>query len=220
MLKNDNPINIKVAAFIDDLFSGVGPSQQLFDLKEEIATNIKEKISDYRSRGMDDDHAFKEAIISMGDLSGLIDDMSKLGQDTARQDIYSNMTNRISTAGIVAGVLLVLFGILTTAMLYFMTSAEVEVTGSLIFVVAGGALMTYSLLTRETKYKYGMNKIRASLYALSIGLILFSGFVSLTSYYATGETFIAIASLMVFLMAGVGMFLLLILTGTDRRKYI
>ncbi|MGI5910965.1 MAG: permease prefix domain 1-containing protein [Syntrophomonadaceae bacterium] len=217
MLKNEN-IDKKVRAYIDNLFSGVGTSQQLFDLKEELATNIKEKIFDIKSRGLDDEQAFKEAIISMGDLKGLVDDMRKLGQDIAKQNVYSTMTFRISTAGIVAGVLLMLFGILTVTMLYFMRLEPVAVTGSGVFIIAGGALFTYSLLTRETSKKYAMNKIRAALYALAIGLILFSIFVAVTSYFATGEMFIAIGGLMVFLLAGIGLFLILVLTGTDRHK--
>ena len=220
MLKNDNPINLnkKVTAYIDSLFSGVGPSQQLFDLKEELITNLKEKIADIKSRGLDDEQAFKEAVISMGDLSGLVDDMRRVGQDTAKQGVYSSMTNRISTAGIVAGVLLILFGMFTVAILYFMEMEAVPVIGSSIFIVGGGALLTYSILTRETRHKYGMNKIRAAFYALAIGLILFSIFTSLTSRFATGEMFIAIGSLMVFSMPGIGLFLLLVLTGTDRSK--
>lgn len=217
MFKNEI-IDKKVTVYIENLFSEVGASQQLFDLKEELATNLKEKTADIKSLGMDDDQAFREAVISMGDLSGLVDDMRKLGQDTAKQNVYSTMTSRISTAGIVAGVLLMLFGILTVSMLYFMELDPPAVTGSGIFVVAGGALFTYSLLTRETAKKYAMNKIRAALYALAIGLLLFSIFVSVTSYFATGEMFIAIGSLMVFLMVGIGLFLVLILTGTDRRK--
>jgi len=217
MLRNEN-IDKKVRAYIDNLFAGVGASQQLFDLKEELTTNIKEKIYDIKSRGLDDEQAFKEAIISMGDLSGLVDDMRKLGQDIAKQNVYSTMTARISTAGIVAGVLLMLFGILTVTMLYFMELDAQAVTGSGIFIVAGGAIFTYSFLTRETSKKYAMNKIRAALYALAIGLILFSIFVAVTSYFATGEMFIAIGGLMVFLLAGIGLFLILVLTGTDRRK--
>ncbi len=104
-------------------------------------------------------------------------------------------------------------------MLYFMELEAQAVTGSGIFIVAGGAILTYSLLTRETAKKYAMNKIRAVLYALAIGLILFSVFVSVSSYYATNEMFIAIGSLMVFLLAGIGLFLLLVLTGSHRRKY-
>lgn len=76
----------------------------------------------------------------------------------------------------------------------------------------------YSLLTRETGKKYAMNKIRAALYALSIGLLLFGLFASITSRFATGEIYIFIASLMSFFLAGLGLLLYLLLTGTDRRK--
>jgi hypothetical protein len=218
MLKNEN-IDKKVRAYIDNLFSGVGTSQQLFDLKEELATNIKEKIFDIKSRGLDDEQAFKEAIISMGDLKGLVDDMRKLGQDIAKQNVYSTMTfpyfNRRHCCRSFADAIWDIDGI---SMLYFMRLEPVAVTGSGVFIIAGGALFTYSLLTRETSKKYAMNKIRAALYALAIGLILFSIFVAVTSYFATGEMFIAIGGLMVFLLAGIGLFLILVLTGTDRHK--
>ncbi|HCF48754.1 MAG TPA: hypothetical protein DER60_00635 [Syntrophomonas sp.] len=218
MLKSDSPLNKKINDYLDHLFSGVGASQQLFDLKEELATNLKEKTQDIKARGLDDDQAFREAVISMGDLGGLVDDMRRLGQDTARQTVYTSMSARISTAGIVIGVLLILFGLFTSAMLYFMRGSGVEVAGAGIFVVAGGALVTYSVLTRESRNKYAMNKVRAALYAISVGLLLFSLFTGLVTRYATGEMFIAIASVMIFFLAGTGLFLALALTGTDRRK--
>ena len=213
-------IDSKVKKYIDNLFADAGPSQQLFDLKEELATNMKEKIMDYQSRGMEDEQAFKEAVVSMGDLSGLVDDMRKLGQDTAKQAVYSTMTARISTAGIIIGVLLALFGIFTVTMLYFMNLPREAVPGSGIFIVAGGALITYSLLTRETHRKYAMNKIRAASYALSTGLLLFGIFTAFVTRFATGEMYVAIGSLMIFALAGIGLLLFLILTGTDRRKNI
>mgnify|MGYP001225351759 CR=1 FL=1 len=208
----------KVQNYIDELFAGVGASQELFDLKEELATNIKEKIADYQARGMEEDEAFKEAVISMGDLSGLVDDMRKHGQDVAKKSVYSSMANRISNAGIIAGVILILFGILNSAMIYFMGLPGVAVSGSGIFIVVGGFFLTNSLLARETRKKYAMNKVRAGLYALSVGLILFSLFVAASSGFATGEMFIAISSLMIFFIAGVGLLLGLILSGNDRRK--
>jgi hypothetical protein len=218
MLKIKNQLDKKISAYIDNLFSGVGETQQLFELKEELAINIKEKIGDYQLRGMDEEQAFKEAIISMGDLSGLVDDMRKLGQDTAKQSVYSTMSARISMAGIVAGALLIVFGIFVTAMLYLMGSSNIEVIGSGIFVVAGGALLTYSVLTRETSKKYAMNKIRAALYGLATGVLLFGFFVSAAAYFAVEESFVPIASLMVFFLPGFGLLLLLLLTETDRRK--
>lgn len=219
MLKNKDRLDTKIAVYIDNLFSGIGSTQQLFDLKEELAINMKEKIEDYKGKGMDDNQAFKEAVISMGDLRGLVDDMRKLGQNFATQAVYSTMTARISTTGIVTGVLLILFGIFTITMTYFMNLPSEAVAGSGIFVVAGGLLLTYSILTRETSRKYAMNKIRAAFYALSIGLLLFSIFVAIMSRISTNETYVAVGALMVFFMAGAGLFLLLILTESDRRKH-
>jgi|GEM_PF-3056166 len=64
-------------------------------VKEELSINIKEKTADYQSRGMDDEQAFREAVNSMGDLNGLVADMRLLGQNTAKQTVYSSMAARI-----------------------------------------------------------------------------------------------------------------------------
>lgn len=224
MSRNDDPMDKKVTAYIDNLFAGVGDSQQLLDLKEELATNLKEKIADIKSRGLDDEQAFKEAVISMGDLSGLVDDMRAVRHDllasagSARPSANLRLITQISTGGIVIGALLILFGLYTSTMLYFMKMDAVPIAGSTIFVVAGGVILTYSVLTRETRTKYGMGVIRALLYAVAVGLILFGIFSAFTTRFATGEMFIAIGSSMVFSMPGIGLFLILILTGKDRRK--
>lgn len=218
MRQTEHELEHKISAYIDALFAGVGASQQLFDLKEEITTNLKEKTLDYKNRGISEDQAFKEAIVSLGDLSGLVAEMRQIGQDKAKQAVYSTMTARISLAGTIAGALIILFGFFNVAMLYFMKLDAVSISGSGIFIVAGGALLTYSLLTRETCQKYAMNKIRAGLYALSVGLLLFGMFSAAVAGFATGEVFIAIASLMMFFLVGFGVFLFLILTGPDRRK--
>ena len=68
MSNRKNFIDDNVKKYIDNLFKDVGSSQQLFDLKEELSTNMREKITDYKSRGMEEEQAYKEAIISMGDL--------------------------------------------------------------------------------------------------------------------------------------------------------
>ncbi|MFD1426315.1 hypothetical protein [Kroppenstedtia sanguinis] len=63
-----------------------------------------------------------------------------------------------------------------------------------------------------------MNKIRAALYAVSAGAILFALFSGIITFFASGELATGISATMVISLAGVGLFLGLILTGTDRRK--
>ncbi|NLW07521.1 MAG: hypothetical protein GX039_06040 [Clostridia bacterium] len=222
MSTTDNSLDKKIYAYIDKIFSGVGATQQLFELKEELATNLKEKIADYKSEGMDDDKAFKEAIASMGDLSGLVDDMLKLSQDSGRLSVYWQMiASHISSVGIVIGALLILFGMFLLPIQYSMEgSTGVEVAGSGIFIVPGGALLVYSILTRETSKRYAMNKIRAAFYGLSTGVLLFGFFASAVSYFAVEEAFVPIASLMVFFLPGFGLLLFLLLTETGRQKQV
>ena len=217
-MRDKSNLDQKIKSYVNHLFSGVGDSQQLFDLKEELTTNLKEKIADFKKSGTSEQEAFKEAVSSMGDLSGLVEDMREVGKDKAKQAVYSTMTSRVSTAGLIVGVLVILFGILTTAMLYFMDLPLQAVSGPAIFIVLGGAIVTYSSLTRETTQKYAMNKARAILYALAIGLLLFSLFVGCTSGFATGEMFIAISSFMVFFLVGIGLLLGLLFNSADRKK--
>lgn len=99
----DKKLNEKIRRRIDEIFSSAGPSQELFDLKEEIGTSIKEKVNEYRQTGMDEDQAIKEAFISMGNLNGLVEDMRRAGQDATRRTVYRSMTERVSIAGIALG---------------------------------------------------------------------------------------------------------------------
>ncbi|MFA9456870.1 permease prefix domain 1-containing protein [Halalkalibacter sp. AB-rgal2] len=208
----------KVKVYVDRLFVGIGDSQQLFDLKEELTTNLSEKMSDYKNTGMTEEEAFKEAIRSLGDLSALVNEMREIGQNQAKQAVYTSMSSRVSAAGIVIGTLIILFGLLTCAMLYSMGLSMDISSSALIFVVIGAPLVIYSVLTRESKTKYAMNRVRALLYSIAIGVILFSILVTALSGFATGEVFIAMSVFMVFFLIGIGIWLSLLFTGTGRRK--
>src|SRR5690606_21295000 len=128
----------KIASYVDDLFRGVGPSQELLDLKEELTTNLRDKVADLQSRGIDEEQAFREAVASMGDLGGLVEEMRRIGQERAREAVYITKSQRLSALGIVAGVLLMLFGVCTVLMQYAMGMPGPAVAGNAIFTVAGG----------------------------------------------------------------------------------
>ncbi|MCP3027770.1 permease prefix domain 1-containing protein [Halobacillus sp. A5] len=218
-MKSHSNLDKKINTYLNKEFTGIGESQQLYELKEELSINLKERTKDYEKKGQTEDEAFKEAVSSMGDLSGLKEDMRRLGEDQARKEVYTSMASRVSAAGLIVGILVIVFGALTTLMLSFMDLPSEAVTGPAIFIVAGGALITYSLLTRETSKYYAMTKVRALLYTLAVGTVLFSLFTAFTSGFATGEMFIAISSFMVFFIIGLGLWLSLLFTvRTSRRK--
>ncbi|NLN16748.1 MAG: hypothetical protein GX182_05430 [Firmicutes bacterium] len=204
----------RVENYLDSVLAGVGESRQLAELKEELTTNLLEKISDYQGQGMEEDEAFREAIASLGDLSALVDDLRR-----NQGNWPAGRVDGWSIASIIGGVLLCMFGLFTVVMMYVMPAEDpVATAGPGIFIVIGGALLTYGLLTRETKVKYPMPRLRALLYGLSVGLLLFALFSSTVTRYATGEQHPAVAAMMVFSLAGVGLLLFLVLTEKDRRK--
>ncbi len=208
----------KIDSYLEDVFKDVGPSQQLFDLKQELRVNMKERIRDYKETGMNDDDAFREAKVSIGDLTGLVEDMRKYGQQETKNQIYSSMTNRISSGFIVLGVMLVLFGAMMTLSMFFMAVEPVARSGVSIFIVAGGGILVYGILARETKTRYAMSKVRAGLYALATILILFAIFVGTISGLASKELFVAITSSMFFLIGGVGLLVALLLSRGQSLK--
>ncbi|MFC0015830.1 MULTISPECIES: permease prefix domain 1-containing protein [Allobacillus] len=212
-------LNRKIDHYLDQVFKDVGKSQQLFDLKQELRVNMQERIKDYKEQGMDETVAFREAKVSIGDLNGLVEDMRVYGQQETRNRIYSSMTNRISTGFIVLGIMLILFGVMMTISMIFMDLEPVAKSGTSIFVVLGSGLLVYGILARETRKRYAMSKVRAGLYGISISVILFAVFVGVTSGLATGQLFIAFSSATIFMVIGIGLIVMLLLSrGETLRK--
>ncbi|MDQ0159327.1 permease prefix domain 1-containing protein [Alkalibacillus salilacus] len=212
-------LNRDVQQYVDDLFKGVSESQQLFDLKQELITNMHARISDYQKQGMSDEEAFQEAKASMGDMSGLVEDMRQHGADESKQTVYTSMTNRMAVGALVIGSMLIVFGLLMSVSMMFMEVEPVAVPGAGIFAVIGGVFLTYGILTRETKTMYAMQRLRAALYAVAVGFMLFAIFTAVISGLATGELFIGFSAFTVFFVIGFGLWLsLLLMTRVSRRK--
>ena len=220
MLTSNKQLDKKIQEYLDHQFAGVKETQQLFHLKEELYTNLKERVSDLMKRGSSEEEAFKEAVINMGDLSGLVEDMRVYGQDTARQSVDTKAATRVFTVGMIAGLLSLLIGAFLSPIVYFIFGFPILEPLSIawMFTVIGVMLLTYSLLTRETAKRYAMNKIRALLYAVASGSIVCGLFLSGIAYSATGEVFIAITSMMIWFLIGFGLLLYLVFTGKSRLK--
>ncbi len=77
---------------------------------------------------------------------------------------------------------------------------------------------TFLGLTQDSEYTYPMNKKRAGLYTLGVGVILFGGFAAVISYLSTAMLFVGIATLIPFWVPAIGLFVYLGLTERDRTK--
>ncbi|HDR7849783.1 TPA: hypothetical protein QCY30_004537 [Bacillus toyonensis] len=81
------------------------------DMKVELFINLKERISDMIKEGYTEEDAFKKGVISIGDLSDLVEEMQLYGRDKMNQSIDSKEAQHISTKGMIGGILLFLFGV-------------------------------------------------------------------------------------------------------------
>ena len=157
MRKSEDHLDNRIKAYIETLFAGVGESQQLFYLKEEIAANLREKTLTNRIRGISEEQAFKEAIVSLGDLSAIVADMRKLGQEEAQQvvcsTVWASLWVGIYHLGIIIGLLLIFFGFFNLAMLYFMQLETINVSWSCVFITMGGALVVFLILNGPDRRK-------------------------------------------------------------------
>ena len=83
MFKSDNSINTnkKITTYIDNLFLKLEPANSFLTSRKNC-NQSEGKDCRYQIPWSDDEQAFKEAVISMGDLSSLADDMRRIGQNT------------------------------------------------------------------------------------------------------------------------------------------
>ncbi|HHX28285.1 MAG: permease prefix domain 1-containing protein [Bacillota bacterium] len=61
-------MNSRIRRHLDSIFRGFEDTQRLRDFKEELATNLAEKVADLQASGLDEDTAFREAIATLGDI--------------------------------------------------------------------------------------------------------------------------------------------------------
>ncbi|SFX11819.1 hypothetical protein SAMN04487866_101594 [Thermoactinomyces sp. DSM 45891] len=218
-MNKNKTLDSQIQIYLNRQFEGIKETQHLFDTKEELFMNLKERSMDLIKNGKDEEEAFRDAIASMGNLSSLAEELRQYGEDPVKQSIHSRAQERISTMGIIIGVLLTIFGMFNSVIVFFMHRPPNVVVGSgFLFIMLGTALITYSMLTRETRSRFAMHKIRALLYTVAISTILFGFFSSAFSYFSTGKVYVAIAACMVFVLIGLGLYLYLMLTEKSRLK--
>ncbi|GLV67530.1 hypothetical protein Bmyc01_61990 [Bacillus mycoides] len=217
MLMRNKKLDERIQEYINKQFMDVKGTQQLFDMKEELFINLKERISDMIKEGYTEEDAFKKGIISIGDLSDLVEEMQSYGQDEMKQSIDSKEAQHMSTKGMIGGILLFLFGIFASSIANYLLGSQLFWITSCLFTVPGMLLIIYGLLIKETRKRYAMNKTRARRYILAIGTFLYGSCISIIVYSLPLEL-VALVLFMVSILISLAILLPLLLAGRSRLK--
>jgi hypothetical protein len=226
--------------YVDELFCNYEETAALTDFKEELRSNLEDRIKDLQGKDMSYPAAFYKATVELGDISALADEITLKKKQEVFEDMYMG-TRRYMTAKrtllFIIGGAIVCFGLIVTALAWFSTETEIAALGSaLIFCPAGAALLTFMGLTQETSARYPMPWKRAVFYALSAGLLIFGVLIIPVSYFGSLEIPVAsliqngissaentgllssIAVLLPFVLPAAALLVFLILTEKDRSK--
>jgi hypothetical protein len=228
--------------YVDSLFSGYEETGALADFKEELASNMADKVASLVRKGMDRDAAFTKAAAELGDISALADEISLRKKQEILGEAYMSvgryMTPRRVAAYVICGAALV-FGMVSAAIAFLaeggndfgVPSLDGLIENSHRFTVLFGVLLpfvsvsaagfTWLGLTQELPALYPASKKRAFWYALGVflftaGIILFP-----LTYFSTGTGYSlvgALGTLIPLVILSAGLVVFLVLTEKDRKK--
>lgn len=215
--------------YIDNLFKDYEVTESLIDFKEELQTNLRDKIESMKERGLNSNEAFNRAIEELGDVYTIAEEMNLKKKPEAFPGMYTKTKSYIKPFRLALYILCGL--IITSAIINFIIFWSSAIALSRIEdIIAASAFiflwcelgilgLIFLLLTEETTKRKAMRFKRALVYVVASG-ILISGVISFVMTYATnGLVFTnALTMSIPFILISVSIFIFLILTESDRRK--
>ncbi|MDR2109721.1 MAG: permease prefix domain 1-containing protein [Spirochaetaceae bacterium] len=222
--------------FVDRLFSEYEETAELGDFKEELLSNLEDRIASLAAKGLDKQAAFEKAAGELGDISALADQISLRKKQEILQDAYMGARKYLSPLRtgfyVTAGAWLILGGVI--ALVVYLSGENqsaleafwepnkklVNTLGSLMaFIPVSAAVFTFLGITQETASRYPRSKKRGAWYALGAAALAFGAVLFPTTYFAADRGLMeAIASLIPFFIPGLGLLFFLLLTEKDNRK--
>jgi hypothetical protein len=73
---------------VDSLFEGYEQTAELADFKEELLSNLNDKLESLVKKGMDSETAFAKASAELGDISALADELSLKKRKEVFEEVY------------------------------------------------------------------------------------------------------------------------------------
>ena len=161
---------MKEKVYVDRLFADYEDTQEMMDFKEEIAGNLKERVRELASKGLDEQESFEKATAELGDITAIADDAGRRKRNEAIGQMYMGskvpVTKR-TAAGltVAAGLLLLALGMILIAFLGDKDNVLLPWIAPALLSVACG-LFVYFGLTQETASHHPMKNGRATAYGV------------------------------------------------------
>lgn len=209
--------------FIDKAFENYEESPELIDFKEELLTNLQDRLKKLETNGLKRTQALKEIEIEFADINKIADEMSLAKKREVFESQYMSFRNFVTKPRaaifIILGVLTA-FGLIIAGLNFLSTNNIDSAIGVLIvFLSVPLAGFVYMGLTQETATRNPMRPLRASIYAVCAFVLLFG--VLLVPMLVFGEANSlesALAVLIPFALPSIGVIGFLIITEKDHRK--
>ena len=209
--------------YVDRLFSGYEATPEIEDFKEEIAGNLKERIRELISKGLEEEAAFDKATAELGDITAIADEAGRRKRNEAIGQMYMKArvpVTRRTAAGLTAasGLLLLALGLALIAF-FGKTRGALLFDISAILLALSCGLYTYYGLTQETAARYAMGRRRALAYGLvCCGAVLGVG-LAVTAYLVNGfEMSVSIGIKTALMLPAICALIFLLVTEPKRHK--
>jgi hypothetical protein len=229
--------------YVDSLFAGYEQTKELADFKEELLSNLNDKISNLVKKGMSEQAAFDKATSELGDISALADEISLKKKQEVLEDAYMDIKRYMTpkrVAGYVAFGVVFAFGLVVALVAYLAIRQDAFEFGDfdsvfpfivfdvslisalgvlLAFIPVAIAGFTFLGVTQEMPDRYPFTKKRAIWYAVAAWALSFSLFLAPLTYFATsGYLMAAVATLIPFFLPSIGLLVFLVLTEQNHLK--
>jgi hypothetical protein len=222
--------------FVNGLFSEYEETAELRDFKEELQSNLEDRIASLCARGLDNRAAFEKASAELGDISALADQISLRKKQTVLEEAYLGLRKYLKprrvACYVIAGAWAV-FGVVSALVVYHTGETQsaweafwkpnqklVNGLGTLMgFIPLSVTAFTFLGITQETASRSPRSVKRGLWYALAAAALSFGIILSPLTYFATDRSLMeAVATLIPFVIPGLALLVFLFLTEKDYRK--
>ncbi|MCJ7843546.1 hypothetical protein MUB24_22255 [Lederbergia sp. NSJ-179] len=214
---------MELKEFIDNAFEKYEESPELIDFKEELLTNLQDRLNSLEATGLKRAEALKKIEIEFADINKIADQMSLAKKKEVFEIQYMSLrhfvTKQQAAIYTILGVL-VAFGLISAGLSYLASGKFEALTGGLmVFLAIPLAGFVYMGLTQETATRNPMRPLRASIYTIAVFVFLVSALLVPMFVFVEAKSLEgALAILIPFALLSIGVIAFLMITESDYRK--